>query len=402
MPGNRLEVYRIRHCRRTLAYMHFSGPLIREQLAAAARDKTRVGGHTHNFYRYPARFSPRFASTAIQCFSDQGGVVLDPYMGGGTTVIEAMVSRRRAIGSDINELSVFVVQAKVSALSDTDIELLHDWADKVVPWLTCRQRASHYTGTPRNMTFSATRWLRKTISQLLESIDDTMSSMKARQFARCVILNVGQWALNGRKQIPTVSEFRARIVLTTTEMIDCAKEFKRLSGECDAPILRQNDAEVIHKDLSIAGAGPVDLVVTSPPYPGIHMLYHRWQVDGRKETDAPYWIAKCKDGAGSSFYNFSDRRRTAEDRYFEKATGAFASIRKVMKKGAVLVQMIAFSSPRRQMRKYLGMLEAAGFSELRDRHARRIWRDVPWRKWHAQSKGKTYSAREVVLVHEAK
>ena len=85
--------------------------------------------------------------------------------------------------------------------------------------------------------------------------------------------------------------------------------------------LVQGDA----RDLSFIPDSSIHLVVTSPPYPGIHMLYHRWQVDGRKETDAPYWIAACDDGCGTSFYNFADRRRNAEDRYFEKAERSFAA-----------------------------------------------------------------------------
>ena len=40
------------------------------------------------------------------------------------------------------------------------------------------------------------------------------------------------------------------------------------------------------------------LVVTSPPYPGVHVLYHRWQVDGRKEAPLPFMIANKLDGAG--------------------------------------------------------------------------------------------------------
>src|SRR5207249_10695238 len=101
------------------------------------------------------------------------------------------------------------------------------------------------------------------------------------------------------------------------------------------PLLRQNDAEHIDRDLRIRAFGPVDLVVTSPPYPGIHMLYHRWQVDGRKETDAPYWIANCTDGAGATYYNFADRKAAAEDRYYKKARKAFSAVRRVMRPGAV-------------------------------------------------------------------
>ena len=38
-------------------------------LVAAARDASPVVGLTHNFYRYPARFSPKFVRAAIEAFS---------------------------------------------------------------------------------------------------------------------------------------------------------------------------------------------------------------------------------------------------------------------------------------------------------------------------------------------
>ena len=81
---------------------------ITERLAKAACDKDRINGLTHNFYRYPARFSPPFASTAIKLFSNPGDLILDPYMGGGTTIIEAIVAGRRAVGADLNALAVFI------------------------------------------------------------------------------------------------------------------------------------------------------------------------------------------------------------------------------------------------------------------------------------------------------
>jgi len=37
-----------------------------DTLIAAARDQAPVTGLTHNFYRYPARFSPRFVRAAIE------------------------------------------------------------------------------------------------------------------------------------------------------------------------------------------------------------------------------------------------------------------------------------------------------------------------------------------------
>ena len=46
-----------------------------------------VGGLTHDYYRYPARFSPEFARACIREFTRPHDVVIDPFMGGGTTLV---------------------------------------------------------------------------------------------------------------------------------------------------------------------------------------------------------------------------------------------------------------------------------------------------------------------------
>lgn len=130
------------------------------------------------------------------------------------------------------------------------------------------------------------------------------------------------------------------------------------------------------------------VVVTSPPYPGVHVLYHRWQVDGRKESPAPYWIANCLDGQGASYYTFGGRAQEGHDDYFQASFRTLESIRQVMRDGAPFVQMIAFSEPATQLPRYLRNMQRAGFEELRpnSKRFRRIWREVPGRSWHASCK----------------
>lgn len=378
-------------------------------IEAAASDRAPIRGLTHTFYRYPARFSPTFARAAIETYSRPGQVVLDPFMGGGTTIVETMVLGRKAIGSDINELATFLTEVKVTRLTEDERSAIQRWAIHKVSELRYSDPLEDGCGfldyVPRNLNLPAARGLRKTISQCICTLDNDLPTFAARQFARCVLLNVGQWALNGRRRIPSVSEFRSRVCLTAREMLLGAAELENTLQRCTSPVfepvIRQNDAERIDLDEKIDAAGAADLVVTSPPYPGIHMLYHRWQVDGRKETDAPYWIAARKDGAGATHYNFADRRRYAEDGYFEKALRSFAAIRRVMRRGGIIVQMVAFSDPDRQLRRYLSMMERAGFNELREKYQQRIWREVPGRRWHANLKGDLPSGKEVVLIHEA-
>jgi DNA modification methylase len=91
------------------------------ELEASAKVVSVVEGLTHSFYRYPARFSPEFAASAIRLFSDPGDLIIDPFMGGGTTILEGFVAGRRVYGCDINSLALFIARVKTTPLSNDAI-----------------------------------------------------------------------------------------------------------------------------------------------------------------------------------------------------------------------------------------------------------------------------------------
>lgn len=70
----------------------------------------------------------------------------------------------------------------------------------------------------------------------------------------------------------------------------------------------------------------------------------------------------------------------------------------------IFVQMVAFSEPRWQLRRYLETMERLGLSELhlpeleKDRDGR-LWRSVPNRRWYSDQRGETPGSQEVVLLH---
>ena len=52
--------------------------------------------------QHPATFPLQLASDLIRWLAPEGGVVLDPMIGSGTTAIAAIKSGRRCVGFDIN------------------------------------------------------------------------------------------------------------------------------------------------------------------------------------------------------------------------------------------------------------------------------------------------------------
>jgi hypothetical protein len=67
----------------------------------AVHTQRPVGGLTHNSYRYPARFSPQFARATIEAFSRPGDTILDPFMGGATSLVEGRALGRHSVGSGV-------------------------------------------------------------------------------------------------------------------------------------------------------------------------------------------------------------------------------------------------------------------------------------------------------------
>src|SRR5688572_7913147 len=114
-------------------------------LIAAARDLSPVRGLTHGFYKYPARFSPVFASAVIKAFTQPGDLVLDPHVGGGTTLVEAIASGREAIGVDISSLAEFITNVKCTVYSDSELERLDRWSGRVAASVDIRKPSSPFT-----------------------------------------------------------------------------------------------------------------------------------------------------------------------------------------------------------------------------------------------------------------
>ena len=189
-------------------------------------------------------------------------------------------------------------------------------------------------------------------------------------------------------------------------MISGAREFAAaLSAPLVEAICLHRSAVGMEQDSLFRKLTKPKLILTSPPYPGVHVLYHRWQVLGRKESPAPFWIAGSLDGQGASFYTFGGRSQKDLRKYYTEAGKAFSSIASLAAKDTIVVQMVAFSDTAWQLPAYLKMMESAGFAEhcipeVSNASDGRAWRKVPNRKWYANVNGETPSSTEVVLFHK--
>jgi DNA methylase len=375
-------------------------------LGAALIDRARVSGAPHDFYRYPARFAPGFAREAIKAFTEPGEVVIDPFCGGGTTVVEAVALGRRVIGADISPLATFLTRAKTTPLSHLDRQEIAAWIDALRrARLNSRISPSSelVASYSRNLPFEVCGFFRWVLDRI-----PTLPTPRQQSFVRLILLGVGQRAVDSNarcvSRIRLKRDFCRRLSDALTAFSDFIIEAANSNRIPQARLhsLRRiivRSSDCLHGDGRIPSSWlPAKLVLTSPPYPGVHVVYHRWQINGRKETPTPFWLANQRDGAGESHYTLGPRGQKHLTTYYDRLRSSFSSVALMLDQRATVVQLVAFSDPTWQLPAYLRTMAEAGFRELKD-NEKRLWRTVPSRKWYAKSMGNTPASREVLLLH---
>jgi len=386
--------------------------IVPESLAQAILNQDPIGEAPHNFYCYPARFSPVFAREAIKAFTRHGQSILDPFCGSGTVLVEAMRLGRRAVGLDISSLATFIAQTQTMPLSVHDraqlfnlVELLQGLDEPgIIPNLQEDENTKYYA---RNLP-AASKIFFGTLSSWIE----ILPKGKQQHFARLALLGTGQWALDRKKRVPDWEDLRNEFCRRLTE--NTIEHFDFFTGVAKANQIPRSRLttlrRVINRPTDTLSSNhripkewlPAKLVLTSPPYPGVHILYHRWQIDGRRESPAPFWLIKGTDGAGESHYTLGGRKEKTLKTYYERLEKAFSSIHPLIAADGIVAQLVGFSDPQWQLPAYLDAMKKAGFSELRAKcsssllHDRRIWRNIPGRKWYVSRKT---PCTEVLLFH---
>ena len=316
------------------------------------------------------------------------------------------------MGIDISSLAAFVCKAKTLILSDHEITSFKRWCSGIPNTINMHTLSTRFEGYAqagyyRNLESNEFWRLRKAIEQVLATVQ-RLRLPGSKILARCTVLRTAQWALDARKKRPSIPQFRAQMGVLAGEMIHSAKAFKKRFDhlsitERPRSISIHRSTVGAHTDEFVRTVSPPKLIVTSPPYPGIHILYHRWQVDGRREAPAPFWIAGEVDGAGSAYYTMGNRKNPKLRSYFEQLESSFFSIAAMAGPKTTIVQLVAFAESDWQLPRYLEVMERCGLVEHQpwglSKGDGRLWRDVPNRKWYVHQNPSAPGAREVVLVH---
>lgn len=248
--------------------------------------------YTHLIHTYPAKLLSNipYYFLMTEDFCPHGGIVLDPFCGTGTVLLEAALSGRQAWGADANPLAVLISKVKTTYISK---EIL------LRSLSTILNRAERSREMPRMSSMIEGWFSDSTVTQLfrLQRSIEKIKNIKQKDFfllclsnlirkvsyadptiAVPVHLNPNRFAEGSERR--ETATFR----LETLKAVDVYDKFE---GICRLNIERINSlkgvkkinmAEVVSNDArhltkhltdeEVIPDNTVDLILTSPPYAG--------------------------------------------------------------------------------------------------------------------------------------
>lgn len=231
--------------------------------------------HVHGFHSYPARMHPLTAQRLIESFSQPGDVVLDPFCGSGTVLVEARLLGRRAFGVDANPLAVRLAERKLRVSSEQDRAILVEAAQAIA--LHADERRKAKAGPTRRygpddlaifdrhvlLELDGVRaGIDKTNHPLLRADLELVLSAILTKLSR-------KTSDTSNRELPRriAAGYPARLFVRKTE--ELARQLAEVSAvmtNSPAPRVLEGDARVLAgiEDHSVR------LIVTSPPYPGVY------------------------------------------------------------------------------------------------------------------------------------
>ncbi len=97
-------------------------PIVVETFVNEFWTSKQRAAHSLHEVSYRACFKPQLPRFFIDRFTTPGDVVYDPFMGRGTTVLEAALAGRTPAGCDINPLSAMLAQPRLSPPTPEEVE----------------------------------------------------------------------------------------------------------------------------------------------------------------------------------------------------------------------------------------------------------------------------------------
>jgi len=300
-----------KNLRRRLAYFKEVNGSITDYQQIIQFNQTRSVNQylTHWFYPYKGKFHPQMIRGLINIIGlKRGEMVLDPFIGSGTTALEAQLLGIDCIGIDVSPVCVLI--SKVKTESHEVLNQIKTIKDDIVK--------SSRTITLKNFDKR---------SKGLQRMVNEISNEKVKNFFTMAKLIAHSDKSRRRRDFATSFEYNIDKMISSIE--DFIKVNKKLGLSLGKVDIKRGDSRKL-KDVGIKG-GDIQAIITSPPY-SIALDYvkndaHAIRALGldTKEIRKEFIGVRGKSSERVDLYN-EDMKRSLDEMYRVLGNGRYCVI----------------------------------------------------------------------------
>lgn len=236
--------------------------------------------YTHGYHPYSAKYIPQIPNRLISAFSKRNDLILDNFLGSGTTLVESKVLGRNAIGLDINPLACLISDVKTTIIKKPAIqEISHtliSLQENIIalrkdPYLYRRRITNSYGSW--NLHPNISKWFHENVICELLLIKTKINGLRstiAKNFllvAFSSILRTVSNATSGfgnlmiNKNAPPKNRVFERFSFAVKYMLHSAANFNTVATNSEITIFNHDSRKIDFIDDQT-----IDFICTHPPY----------------------------------------------------------------------------------------------------------------------------------------
>jgi hypothetical protein len=309
-----------------------------DQLPQAERTK-----HVHSIHPYLGKFIPQLVEVFLHRYFRPGDCVYDPFVGSGTTLVEANAFGAAAVGCDISAFNCLLARVKTATYSLGALEL------------ALRGAVEQARLTAEVVTLEdASKWLRDwyaegALRELLayHCVSSELLDEPSWDVARIVLSRAARsarqtthfdldfprrpvtrpyWCHKHKRTCRPVGEALKFLRRYTDDTVRRIREFAAIRSEQPVEVIH-GDARAV--DLPLQPSG----IITSPPYPGL--------IDYHEQHRYSYELLGLEDRRGDEIGPaFRGQGRDAVQAYVDGMAAVFSRAREQLPAGAPVVIVV--------------------------------------------------------------
>jgi site-specific DNA-adenine methylase len=290
------------------------------------RTKYGIVNCVHPIHPYPGMMKPQIVEYLLSTCPEKAHYIFDPFVGSGTTLVEANEMGLNAIGVDVCEFSCVICRAETE---EYDIKLLKteilDIFNKTTQFLPETNVQTKESATKLASTDA--------VSEVLQGVKFYKGSIPKYHYQNALrtILSRVIYPFNQSDSDNNAFQlFIKRLQLSSIDVLKRIENFSKLRSNHSVNVIRGDSRNIDLQEVVCDHEQKPDFVLTSPPYLG-RMNYHDLFGYAYDLFEIPRYD-KEEIGSMSLGTSFLARRKFVED-----MVAVFSNIRKNVKLGAQLM-----------------------------------------------------------------